>query len=47
MALFFEVIIFLLFEPLGVDLSSQADLPTFKNLDFVSTAARFMKNQGF
>ena len=27
-------------------LSSQADPPTLKNLDFASAAARFLKNQG-
>ena len=30
---FVGVVVYLIFEPLGLDLSSQAGLPTFKNID--------------
>ena len=41
-------IVFILFRSLlGSIMSSQADLPTLKNLDFASAGARFLKNQSF
>ena len=43
---FLEVVVFLIFEPLGVHLSSQAGPPTLKNLCFIKAGARFSKNQG-
>ena len=53
--LFVSCLFFLLFSKsffisfrslLGSILSSQADLPTLKNLDFASAGARFLKNEG-
>ena len=46
--LLFSMSFFIFFRSLlGSILSSQADLPTLKNLDFASAGARFLKNQHF
>ena len=48
LAVVFEILVFLILDPLGVDFQkSQADPPTLKNLDFALGIQYFVINQRF